>query len=299
MSPELDLVSIKLAVIIPTRNRPDGIRNLLNNLQSQTKKPDLIILVDSSDLKLDLADFSDELVIRHLDSKLRSAAHQRNVGLKLIYSEFGYFNLVCFLDDDLEIPTNYLEYLSTKLIASKAIGISGVAEVDRFLESRKLHRYFSYHVSGRLTTGGLNFGPAPNIGIQKSDWLIGCSLWLISSLQLSGHFFEGDFLGQSIFEDAIFSHHLSHFGEICVDTDFIFSHKFESSERPSSFLNSSDWMLNRFRLITTDTCLTRFRFVVDSLIILILAMFRRVVGSPGGHDVKGILDGFRRIARAL
>ena len=48
LNPEF-AVNSSLALIIPTRNRPDLLRRLLANLEELRVKPDVVIVVDSSD----------------------------------------------------------------------------------------------------------------------------------------------------------------------------------------------------------------------------------------------------------
>ncbi len=42
-------MSIKIALIVPTKDRPEDLNNLFVSIQKQTRSADLVIVVDGSD----------------------------------------------------------------------------------------------------------------------------------------------------------------------------------------------------------------------------------------------------------
>jgi glycosyltransferase involved in cell wall biosynthesis len=111
---------MKISVVIPTRNRIHNLNVLLGNLEQQTLKPDEVIVVDSSDNKTNLRELLNQfskvpLIV--IDS-IPSVCVQRNIGIR---KATGTWIFLC--DDDIELPANYLEVLSTYLSEHKDCGV--------------------------------------------------------------------------------------------------------------------------------------------------------------------------------
>jgi len=94
----------KLAIIIPTYNRHEILRRLLSNLNRVGPCVDELIIVDASKEDLFLKEnieFSKKY--KYFKSDIPSLTYQRNLGLENISKDI---NLICFLDDDVEILTD-------------------------------------------------------------------------------------------------------------------------------------------------------------------------------------------------
>ena len=86
-----------VAIIYPTRNRPDMLMQSLTALLQNTVLPAEIVVVDQSDddaTKVALEQFGNPLV-RHVPSDLRGLSHSRNTGIEASTGE-----LIGFIDDD-------------------------------------------------------------------------------------------------------------------------------------------------------------------------------------------------------
>jgi GT2 family glycosyltransferase len=88
----------KIALVVATKDRPLELRNMLKSLDSQSCKPDQIIIVDGSAqlVKNVVQEFS-HLPIDYVRCLPPSAARQRNVGIRAVAPNI---TLVGFLDDD-------------------------------------------------------------------------------------------------------------------------------------------------------------------------------------------------------
>jgi len=97
----------KIALIIPTRNRPELLANLLRSLQAQTVKPHQVIIVDGSDqpIETEIKQF-----LSHSVSYMRvfppSLTKQRNEGVKALNENT---TLVGYLDDDTVLERDAVE----------------------------------------------------------------------------------------------------------------------------------------------------------------------------------------------
>lgn len=111
---------MKISAVIPTRNRPDSLKRLLQSFQQQLLQAVEIIIVDASDdtsyhEALQKA-FSD-LPLAFIKSDFRSVCIQRNMGIKRASNEW-----IFLCDDDIEMPTDYLEKLSGYLTGHSECG---------------------------------------------------------------------------------------------------------------------------------------------------------------------------------
>jgi len=246
--------SLPVAIVIPTRNRADLVRSLLVNLNSLDCSPTQIIIIDSSDepTLAETTKNSEDILYTHVSVK--SAAVQRNIGMRQIKKETKY---VCFLDDDVITPTDYLSTLISILEEKKAIGISGLA-INSNLPLRELpkglaglvHRIFLLDSKreGVLLRSGINIPiRKPNQGSKYVDWLIGCSIWNLNRIE--GLTFENNLTGQSLGEDVIFSFRASKLGSLIVNSDVVLNHLESPVSRPSEYEFWKMWVVNRYLLI--------------------------------------------------
>jgi glycosyltransferase involved in cell wall biosynthesis len=298
----------QIAVVVPTCNRPDHVRLIIENLRNQTLSPRVIILVDSSDsddLKEILSKVNQVVYIR---SKLKSAAYQRNLGLREILENYQECEYVSFIDDDIRIFNSYLQELSYNLINDDSLaGVSGISlensgDRNRNFESSSIEVDKKiYKNQGIIDRFVINRPVRSRKAINPVSWLIGCSIWRISYLKQSQTWFEADFTRQSLFEDAIFSHRISHHFKLAVDTRVHFEHLLESIERPNQIKHGADWVLNRFRLVSTDSCFSYLGYVASIIIVFLKSLLRqfRNHNKVGVLTSRGLIHGVSRLIRSL
>lgn len=104
----------KISMVIPTRNRPEFLANLLFSILKQTTLPYEVLVVDDSDdtkteelLKyLDHAFLNRGIVLRHLpgNKKNMSISNARNTGVEASNGE-----IIFFVDDDVILEKRYIE----------------------------------------------------------------------------------------------------------------------------------------------------------------------------------------------
>lgn len=95
-----------ISVVIPTLNEQDYIGNLLSNLESQTLKPDEIIVVDGNS-----EDQTQKTVTKFKNAKFiktkRGVGYQRTIGAKSAKSD-----LIYFFDADTRIDKDFIKNTS-------------------------------------------------------------------------------------------------------------------------------------------------------------------------------------------
>jgi len=114
---------LDISVVIPTCNRRERLLAQLRRLCGSTHPVREVLVVDSSDDKLaaaDLAPFS-SLPVRYIEAP-RSVCIQRNIGIRAASSPW-----ILLLDDDNELPADYLARLSDHIAAHPEAGaVSGL-----------------------------------------------------------------------------------------------------------------------------------------------------------------------------
>ena len=255
-----------ISVIIPTRNRPTELFEVLNCIALQTTKVAEVLIIDSSDTFSLIAPSENwGFTLRHLNVSVKSAAVQRNIGMDLIS---GACEFLCFLDDDVQPDPNYVSQLMFGLRTKSAVGISGIAlnplkkDAPRGLPSgfygtaQRIFGLDSHH-DGKLLSSGVNI-PIRVYGgdIQEVEWLIGCSLWRYQ--EISDLRFEPDFMGQSLSEDVIFSVRARERGRLFVDPKIHLAHTESAVGRPQGLDFWSMWVVNRKRVVEVALKGSRF-----------------------------------------
>jgi GT2 family glycosyltransferase len=245
-----------LTVVIPTRNRELELLNLLERLLN-FKDAFEIVVVDSSNTKNCDQIITKNNRIRYVYTDIKSAAIQRNIGLKEISKGCKY---VAFLDDDVMPNFDYFDKLISLINKKNAVGVSGFARNSKRLSSNKTNIFsdrfrriflLSSKNEGSVTKSGVNI-PAKIRNsppyIVKVDWLIGCSVWDFQKIQ--GLRFDPNFFGQSLGEDVLFSLQASRRGALYVDTSVILEHSESKVGRSSEFSFYRMWVRNRYAIVT-------------------------------------------------
>jgi glycosyltransferase involved in cell wall biosynthesis len=294
-----------LTVVIPTRNRRNLLKTCLDAILKNSIIPNKIIIIDSSDLDQRINIHSlDKRIVYHT-TQIQSAAIQRNIGMELVSKDSKY---LAFLDDDVQIKSNYFVKLIETLESTGAVGVSGLAinpksktpARDSGSAINKLSRFFlnDSKKNGVILRSGVNIpvkikSPHP----IETQWLIGCSLWdykIVKSLR-----FEKDFYGQSLGEDVIFSLKASSLGSLYVDTSVEICHLESKIMRPSSDKFLSMWIINRRRIIELSKNpklnLIPYHWANFGKILQILFVIRQ----DKIEKIKGFIHGYKHILRFM
>jgi len=264
---------VKFSVVIPTRNRENSLRNLVNKINKQTLLPNEIIIVDSSEKRQFSFDDVDKS-IKYLHTDKKSAAKQRNIGLSSVGENTQF---LFFLDDDTNPESTYFEDMISTLMSLNAVGVSGIAinpgkiprvkpvGLNGFL---KKISFLDSKYDGKLLISGIGIPVREGqSSIIEVEWLIGCSCWdfqKIKSLK-----FEEDFMGYSLGEDVIFSVNARKIGKLFVNRSIALNHMELPQADPSVIKFYYMWVYYRFRL-------SRY---VDNKIIFYLAFHLSVLAK--------------------
>jgi glycosyltransferase involved in cell wall biosynthesis len=97
----------KISFIVPTMDREKDLCVMLDSLESQTRLPDQVIIVDGGNVKVDfIIDKFPDLNIDYVRLYPPSLSKQKNAGVKAVNDDI---TLVGYLDDDLELYPDAIE----------------------------------------------------------------------------------------------------------------------------------------------------------------------------------------------
>ena len=99
-----------MAVLVPTKDRPDSVRSLLESLAAQTSLPGRVVVADGGrSVRGVVESFADRLRVDHVACFPPGQIRQRKAGLAALGS--GH-RLVAFLDDKVVLEPDALERMA-------------------------------------------------------------------------------------------------------------------------------------------------------------------------------------------
>ncbi|MDL9978271.1 glycosyltransferase family 2 protein [Microbacterium candidum] len=113
-----------VAVVIPTYNRPDRVRDCLAHLALQTRRPDRIVVVDSSDQPGTCAVVEENPGVLYVRNPLGrgTTPEARAIGVSLCRED-----VIAFLDDDANARADWLERILSRYADPTVDGVGGCA----------------------------------------------------------------------------------------------------------------------------------------------------------------------------
>ncbi|MBF0216875.1 MAG: glycosyltransferase family 2 protein [Candidatus Omnitrophica bacterium] len=198
----------KLAVIVPTLDRPEQLDAFLRSVRASRVAPSRVIIVESGSARSkDVAARYGELDIVHVMSD-RGITVQRNIGIKNLGAGHG---LVAFFDDDIELFPDTLEkaveYFD-KAPAGTAGASCNIVNHPR-PKTTFFERFFLLGTDevGRVLRSGF-FGKICSADRDyKVEWLVGCATFWRREVLERG--FDEWFRGYGHYEDVDFSYGVS------------------------------------------------------------------------------------------
>jgi len=164
-----------LSLIIPTKDRPEKIKNLMKNIAAQTASCGRVIVVDGGKSVMDVVlSFSDRLDVEYYECRPPGQIRQRNIGIGMLNAEN---RLVGFLDDDLMLEANAVEEMIAlwNSVDAETAGIGFNIVNEPMHQYSKLRHFFCMdHVSmGRVLSSGINTSINNISNDIKTQWLGG------------------------------------------------------------------------------------------------------------------------------
>jgi len=207
----------RVSVVIPTRNRPELLANLLFSIIKQTIPPDEVIIVDDSDdfKTAELANvlrdaFSNKGVeLKYLQGRKGTASisNARNIGITTSKGD-----IIFFIDDDIILKKNYIEeILKVYNMKPTAKGVQGFI-INSFrpfglrhilINSLRKVFFLNHFEKNKCTLRHGQCYPYAPEGIIECEWLHSSNMSLkkeiFTYLKFDNNF---TFKGRSVAEDA-------------------------------------------------------------------------------------------------
>lgn len=249
---------MRVAAVVCTKDRPRDLARLLESLARQQHPPAQVVVVDASHG----AETRDLMTGRRLPggdplTYVTSASGlplQRNVGVAALR---GTPELVCFLDDDVELDGDYFRTVVARFQADRGgrlVGVSGNAtnEPKRPFLSRLVRRSFfiTDNATGRLLPSGDAghvFAPTHD---QPVDVLSGCNMCFRTDLfRVRGLTFDEALADYAYMEDQDFSLRARQHGDLVQLADAKLTHHVSGVGRPSPRHMFETYVVNSFYLL--------------------------------------------------
>lgn len=200
----------KLAVIIPTKDRPNELKRLLETIATQEIRPIQIVIVDGGNMPVEgLVKRFSELNIDYMRLIPPSLTAQRNAGIRRVMDEA---TLVAFLDDDIilgdECLKNMMKFWET---ASKDIAGAAFNNINEtFNKPGLIEKIFFVNTErpGRILRSGFQSRPCPIKEDTEVEWLAGFGMVFRRSI-FNEFTFDEQFRGYARYEDVDFSYRVS------------------------------------------------------------------------------------------
>lgn len=173
-----------VSVVICTYKRPEVLHILLKSIENQSKLPENLIIVGTSEIDFNTDTNNQIIKLRNKGIKVekffapKGLTKQRNFSVNQLPTNT---TIVCFLDDDILIPKNYIESVSNNFRdLPDAIGIGFVTH-DNLNRKNHINIWDSISMNnsfrpGKLLKSGINSGFDYQSKPYLVDWLPGCSM---------------------------------------------------------------------------------------------------------------------------
>ncbi len=207
---------LKQSVIICTRNRPDDVTRCLISLSKQTRPPEELIIVDSSDIPLNedkkfiemFDKFFSQSSVQYLHTN-PGLTYQRNRGIEQARSDIIYF-----FDDDVELKENYLEIMQETFTnhPEYAGGMGTITNITPLSWRYRLFRFLFLlqrtYSTGSFTLSGMPTHPYGTKQFKKVEVLGGCCM-AFRKEAFSFERFDESFKGYAFMEDSDIARRIS------------------------------------------------------------------------------------------
>jgi len=207
----------EFCILIPTRNRPREVENLLTSIQANTIKPVQVIVVSSGEEISDVIEkFASDLEITYIHSEISGQINQKKLGISAINPRAKW---VVFMDDDLLVFPDTFEQAFKGIFGynrDSGRDISGIGfglpVTSRFNHggkfSRRVARLFGIdnHPAGQVLRNGHATSYLEQQSMMETTWLNGASMWRVETTSTYGS--HGISSSYAACEDLIFSYPL-------------------------------------------------------------------------------------------
>ena len=293
-----------ITFIIPTKDRPEKIKNLLDSLVNQTLKPGRIIIVNGGvSIKSIVTGYSKIIPVEYMECSPPGQIRQKNMALKVLDERT---KLVGYLDDDIVLEKDAIEAM-IKFINSTAKETAGVS----FNIVNSPHYRYSWikaFIGLSSKTQGLVLRSGYNVPIlavncnQKTQWVSGgATIWKKGIVQ---NFIQKEVSSRwASCEDLIFSYPIGKLFPlyVCADARVRHEHVYDQAPNKNHRYYGYTETIWRFYFVQMHEELSVASFVVMILATVIGRFVKGIVSVEKRQfefafgSIKGLRVGFKTI----
>jgi len=180
----------QLAVIVPTRNRPEKIASLLTSIAAQSLLPGRVLIIASGDDIKDLVEsYLPRLPVEYIYTETGGQIHQRNLGIAQLDERTS---LAASLDDDIEMEADAIEEMLKfwNQAETETAGVAfNIVNSPIYRSSRMLELAFmSSPRQAAVLKSGYNTAGSPVSENIRAQWLCGgATVWKQDVLKKNPH----------------------------------------------------------------------------------------------------------------
>lgn len=234
----------RLALVVPTKDRPEDLRKLLRSVATQTRLPDQLIVVDGSNSEVrHVLDEFPALVAEYVRVFPPSLSEQRNAGMKRLRPDI---TLAGYLDDDIVLEADALA-LMIQFWDHADADIGGAAfNITNAPTANWVGIKQPFGIDSTIPGKVLASGFPASIGYRNSDtytdWLYGgATVWRKEVIERFSY--DEWFLGTGFLEDVDFSFTVRRLYRLAV----VASARLAHYSRPVKLEN--EWLLGKWQVV--------------------------------------------------
>lgn len=230
--------SMDMAILVPTKDRPEKIWNFLENVSSQTMPVGRIVIIDGGETVRDVVmSFADRIPVEHHLCIPPGQIRQRNLGISLL--DETRTPLVAFLDDDILLSQNAIEKML--LFWNRVEANTAAVSFNMTNETTYKLKWFLRLAGireknpGRVLKSGFCTGLGSVKDSMQTQWVLGgATVWRTEVVKKFLH--KEVNVPWAVMEDVIYSYPigLQYPLYVCADAQVIHDHPCARSDLPNS-----------------------------------------------------------------
>jgi GT2 family glycosyltransferase len=296
-------------MIICTKDRPDDLRSCLESVAVQTRPPDRVIVVDSSDADFTRSVTEEFAKVSGLAVEFIRAAPRKtvqiNVALGLLEEST---DIVHFTDDDVILDAEYLSQILAVFEARPGCGGVGGRLLDPPRRRAKgLVKWYRYAFlldsprQGALLPSGTNVMCRTGHRPRRVDWLVGCSM-SYRRRSIGGLRFDETRAGNGMGEDVDFSARVAARADLVWTPLAVLDHRESPINREGELvvrrrIIRSRWRFAMLGVGPVSRSAVLYSLAGDTIMLLVMAgVFRsRDCLRQAVANAAGVIDIIRRV----
>ena len=269
-----------LAVVIPTYNRPEKVRDLLDSLAYQNEAVARIIIIDGGESVEDVVEtYANRLPIEYYFCNPPGQIRQRNFGIAMLETSTP---LVASLDDDIVLEPDaihcMIDFWNRALDQPAAVAFNITNSPKHRYSRLKALLNMSAKKEGYLLKSGYNTGFGNvNANIKIQYVYGGASVWRLDILKKFSH--REIKSKWATCEDLIYSYPIGKLFPlyVCADAKVRHEHVFLNRKDPLVRYRGKNSLLWRLYFIETNTEFSAFLYLFQQAMIVLFRFVRGVL----------------------